>query len=49
VALHGGDKRAARFVAFGGNAPVSVERKLGINGHQFFIAQKNHRVRSFAA
>src|SRR5690349_23722029 len=49
VAFYSDSKSAPRFIAFGGDAAVGVQRELGIDSHQFFVAQKNHRVRGLAA
>jgi len=49
VALDGGGEGAAGFVAVGGDAAESVEGKLGIDGHEFFVAQEDDGVGGFAA
>src|SRR5205823_13198219 len=49
MAFHRRGQGAPCFVAFGADAAVGVERKFGIDGHQFFVAEKNDRVCSFAA
>src|SRR5258708_32458900 len=49
VSLDRGDKRAAGFIAVGLNAAEGVERKLGGDGQDFFVAQKDGGIDSLAA
>ena len=47
--LDGGDESTASFFAFRLNAAEGVERKFGIDGQDFLVAQENHSVHGFAA
>src|SRR6266851_5930490 len=47
VALDGGGEGAARFVAVGFDAAEGVQGKLGVDGHEFFVAQENDGVGGF--
>jgi hypothetical protein len=48
VALHGGGKGAARFIAVGFDAAEGIEGKLGVDGHEFFFAQENDGIGGFS-
>ena len=49
MSLYRGHKSAPRFVTFGRDSAVGVERKLRIDGHQFLVAEHDHGVRRLAA
>src|SRR6266851_4039713 len=49
VALDGDGESTPRFVAVGGDAAEGVQGKLGVDGHEFFVAQEDDGVRGFSA
>ena len=49
VAFNRDGESAPRFLALGTDSAISVERKFGINGHEFFVAKHDHGVSDFAA
>src|SRR5260370_33035531 len=49
MSFHRCSESSARFFALGADSAVGIERELGIDSHQFFVAQLDHRVRGFSA